>query len=111
MQRSRQSLLELRAAIGQCGSHSIGSVSPNSRKGCVAGEEGLPCGLTSLDPSRIFLVTEKPRLPAGLGFYDLRVRETRAAQAGLAKQRGISALRRRPRGALRITFHGMIDRP
>ena len=32
---------------------------------------------------------EQPRLPADLGFYDLRVPETRAAQAELARQAGI----------------------
>lgn len=33
----------------------------------------------------------QPRVPADLGFYDLRVPETRKAQAELAKQAGISA--------------------
>ncbi len=33
----------------------------------------------------------QPHLPADLGFYDLRLRETRAAQADLARRYGISA--------------------
>ncbi|MBB6130771.1 glycoside hydrolase family 99-like domain-containing protein [Mucilaginibacter lappiensis] len=33
----------------------------------------------------------QPRIPADLGFYDLRISETRKAQADLAKQYGISA--------------------
>jgi len=31
----------------------------------------------------------QPRIPADLGFYDLRVPETRSSQAALAKQYGI----------------------
>src|SRR3546814_9342330 len=34
---------------------------------------------------------EQPRLPADLGFYDLRVPETRDAQAELARRYGITA--------------------
>ena len=33
----------------------------------------------------------QPRIPADLGFYDLRVPETRQAQANLAQQHGIGA--------------------
>jgi lipopolysaccharide biosynthesis protein len=33
----------------------------------------------------------QPRLPSELGFYDLRVRETRAQQAKLAADHGIAA--------------------
>lgn len=38
----------------------------------------------------LFRGHQQPHLPADLGFYDLRVSETRAAQASLAKQYGIS---------------------
>jgi hypothetical protein len=34
---------------------------------------------------------KQPRLPADLGFYDLRVPETRAAQAEMARSHGVSA--------------------
>ncbi len=37
----------------------------------------------------LFKGHEQPRLPADLGFYDLRVEETRIAQAQLAKEYGI----------------------
>jgi len=37
----------------------------------------------------LFLKHRQPRLPADMGFYDLRVPETRAAQAGLAHKYGI----------------------
>lgn len=33
----------------------------------------------------------QPNLPAGLGFYDLRVPETRAAQANMAREHGVDA--------------------
>ena len=39
----------------------------------------------------LFRGHNQPRVPADLGFYDLRVPETRAAQAELAKHAGISA--------------------
>jgi hypothetical protein len=38
---------------------------------------------------RLFRGHEQPRVPADLGFYDLRVPETREAQARLAEQNGI----------------------
>lgn len=38
---------------------------------------------------KYFLGYYQPRIPADLGFYDLRVPETREAQAGLAKDAGI----------------------
>ena len=37
----------------------------------------------------LFKGHEQPRVPADLGFYDLTIPETRAAQAELAKQHGI----------------------
>lgn len=39
----------------------------------------------------LFRGHEQPHLPADLGFYDLRVAETREAQARLAKQHGVEA--------------------
>jgi len=39
----------------------------------------------------LFRGHEQPHLPADLGFYDLRVPETRAAQADLAREYGIGA--------------------
>ena len=39
----------------------------------------------------LFRGHEQPHIPGELGFYDLRVPETRAAQAELAQQHGISA--------------------
>ena len=39
----------------------------------------------------VFTGHRQPRLPAELGFYDLRVPEARAAQAELAAAPGISA--------------------
>ncbi len=39
----------------------------------------------------LFKGHDQPRVPADLGFYDLRVPETRAAQADLARQHGIEA--------------------
>ena len=39
----------------------------------------------------LFRGHEQPHLPADLGFYDLRVPETRAAQAELARRHGIGA--------------------
>ncbi len=39
----------------------------------------------------LFRGQEQPRLPADLGFYDLRLPETRAAQAALAREYGIGA--------------------
>ncbi len=38
---------------------------------------------------RLFRGHRQPRVPADLGFYDLRLPETRAAQADLARQHGI----------------------
>jgi hypothetical protein len=40
---------------------------------------------------RLFRGHRQPRIPADLGFYDLRVPETRAAQAALAREHGIEA--------------------
>ena len=37
----------------------------------------------------LFKGHDQPRVPADLGFYDLRISETRAAQAALARQHGI----------------------
>lgn len=39
----------------------------------------------------LFRGHEQPRLPADLGFYDLRLAETRAAQADMARRSGIEA--------------------
>lgn len=39
----------------------------------------------------LFKGHEQPKIPANLGFYDLRLSETRVKQAELAKQAGISA--------------------
>jgi len=39
----------------------------------------------------LFLGHYQPHIPANLGFYDLRLKETRRAQAKLAKEYGISA--------------------
>ena len=44
-------------------------------------------GVASATPS--FVGHYQPRIPADLGFYDLRVPETRAAQADLAREYGI----------------------
>ena len=40
----------------------------------------------------LFRGHEQPKIPADLGFYDLRLSESRVAQADLAKRAGISAL-------------------
>ena len=39
----------------------------------------------------LFRGHEQPKLPGELGFYDLRLPETRAAQAALAQQHGVAA--------------------
>lgn len=51
---------------------------------------------------------DQPRLPADLGFYDLRVRETRIAQAAMAQQHGIEGF-----CYWHYWFHGqrLLDRP
>ena len=51
---------------------------------------GSPSGSTSQAPGRL-PGHQQPVIPGELGFYDLRVPEVREAQAGLARQYGISA--------------------
>ena len=62
--------------------------SPRTTSG---GGRGSPSGPTWRKARRLFPGHQQPTLPADLGFYDLRVPETRAAQAELAQEHGVEA--------------------
>ena len=55
------------------------------------GDQASPSGRTSPSARPLFRGHVQPNLPADLGFYDLRLPETRTAQADLAARHGVEA--------------------
>ena len=66
------------------------AVPPDSRRTTSGGARASRSGATSSNARPLFDGHYQPRLPSNLGFYDLRLPETREAQAELARAHGIT---------------------
>ena len=62
---------------------------PPSRRTTCGGERVLPNGRTWVRPDGISEITISPEFRPILGYYDLRVAETRQAQADMAREYGV----------------------